>query len=387
MSNRPVPDGLEALVRELVPEVIGVLERRGADFVASEDAVQEALLSALGSWPANPPRDPKGWLVTTAWRRFLDATRSDAARAARELRMAAAPLPDAVTDRDDTLELYLRCAHPSLTPASAVALTLRAVGGLTTRQIAEAYLVPEATMAQRISRAKRTVSRISLDEPGSLATLLRVLYLVFNAGYSGDIDLSSEAIRLTRRLHAITGHEEVAGLLALVLLHHARRPARTRPDGSLVPLTAQDRSLWDIDLVVEGITILEGALARDRLGEYQVQAAIAALHCDARSTAETDWLQVVEWYDELVTLTDSPVHRLNRAVAVGEVDGARAGLTALEPLDPELPRYTAVAAHLYEKDGDLSRAAELYTEAALRATNVPERDHLTREAARVRRTL
>jgi RNA polymerase sigma factor (sigma-70 family) len=387
MGDRPLPADLQALVRELVPEVIGVLVRRGAGFVAAEDAVQDALLAGLEAWPADPPRDPKGWLVTTAWRRFLDAARSDAARTARERLMDAEPRPGAVMDRDDTLELYLRCAHPSLTPASAVALTLRAVGGLTTRQIAEAYLVPEATMAQRISRAKRTVSRISLDEPGSLSTVLRVLYLVFNEGYSGDIDLSSEAIRLARRLHAVTDHEEAAGLLALMLLHHARRPARTRPDGSLVPLTAQDRSLWDTDLVAEGITILQAALARDRLGEYQAQGAIAALHCDARSTAETDWVQVVEWYDELVRLTDSPVHRLNRAVAVGAADGPRAGLAALEPLDPELPRYTAVAAHLYEQDGELSRAAEFYAEAARRATNVPERDHLAREAARIRQAL
>jgi RNA polymerase sigma factor (sigma-70 family) len=387
MGDRPLPGDLQALVRELVPEVIGVLVRRGAGFVAAEDAVQDALLAGLEAWSADPPSDPKGWLVTTAWRRFLDAARSDAARTARERRMDAEPRPGAVMDRDDTLELYLRCAHPSLTPASAVALTLRAVGGLTTRQIAEAYLMPEATMAQRISRAKRTVSRISLDEPGSLATVLRVLYLVFNEGYSGDIDLSSEAIRLARRLHAVTDHEEAAGLLALMLLHHARRPARTRPDGSLVPLTAQDRSRWDTDLVAEGITILQGALARDRLGEYQAQGAIAALHCDARSTAETDWVQVVEWYDELVRLTDSPVHRLNRAVAVGAADGPRAGLAALEPLDPGLPRYAAVAAHLYEQDGELSRAAELYAEAARRATNVPERDHLEREAARIRLAL
>ena len=387
MSDRPVPDGLEALVRELVPEVIGVLVHRGADFAAAEDAVQDALLAALEAWPTDPPRDPKAWLITAAWRKYLDATRSCAARTARELRVDADPPPVFVTGHDDTLELYLRCAHPSLTPASAVALTLRAVGGLATRQIAEAYLVPEATMAQRISRAKRTISNVSLDEPGSLVAVLRVLYLVFNQGYSGDVDLSSEAIRLARRLHAVTGHEEAAGLVALMLLHHARRASRTRPDGSLVPLTAQDRSRWDTSLVAEGVTILQPALARDRLGEYQAQAAIAALHCDAGSAAETDWVQVVEWYDELVALTDSPVHRLNRAVAVGEAHGARAGLAALEPLDPELPRYTAVAAHLYEKDGDLSRAAQLYTEAAHRATNVPERDHLTREAARVRQTL
>jgi RNA polymerase sigma factor (sigma-70 family) len=374
----------EALVRDLVPQVIGVLVRRGADFAAAEDAVQDALLAALERWPTDPPADPHAWLITVAWRRFLDAARSHTARTARELRADAEPEPGPAPDRDDTLELYLRCAHPSLTPASAVALTLRAVGGLTTRQIAEAYLVPEATMAQRISRAKRIVSGVSLDEPGSLVTVLRVLYLVFNEGYSGDVDLSAEAIRLARRLHAVTGHEEAAGLLALMLLHHARRSARTRSDGSLVPLTAQDRSLWRTDLIAEGVAILQSALARDRLGEYQAQAAIAALHADARSTAETDWVQVVEWYDELVALTGSPVHRLNRVVAVGEADGARAGLAALEALSSDLPRYTAVAAYLHDKAGDRARAADLYAEAARHATSVPERDHLTREAARLR---
>jgi RNA polymerase sigma factor (sigma-70 family) len=374
----------EAMLRGLVPQVIGVLRRRGADFAAAEDAVQDALLAALEAWPADPPRDPRAWLVTVAWRRFLDATRSDTARVTRELRVDAQPVSGPVPGHDDSLELYLRCAHPSLTSTSAVALTLRAVGGLTTRQIAEAYLVPEATMAQRISRAKRTVSEVTLDAPGSLGTVLRVLYLVFNEGYSGEVDLASEAIRLTRRLHTITGHEEAAGLLALMLLHHARRPTRTRPDGSLVPLRDQDRSRWRTDLIEEGITILRSVLPRDRLGEYQAQAAIAALHADARSTAETDWVQIVEWYDELVALTDSPVHRLNRAVAVGEADGAPAGLAALAPLDPELPRFTAVAAYLHERAGDRPRAAALYAEAARRATNVPERDHLTREAARLR---
>jgi RNA polymerase sigma factor (sigma-70 family) len=376
----------EATLRDLVPRVIAVLVRRGADFAAAEDAVQEALLRALEVWSADPPRDPQAWLVTTAWRKFLDAARSASARRVRELRVDAEPSPGEVPDHDDTLELYLRCAHPSLTSSSAVALTLRAVGGLTTRQIAEAYLVPEATMAQRISRAKRTVSEVSLDERGALGTVLRVLYLVFNAGYSGDVDLSQEAIRLARRLHAVTEHPEAAGLLALMLLHHARRPARTRPDGTLVPLAEQDRSLWDTTLVAEGVEILQAALARDRLGEYQAQAAIAALHCDAGSTAETDWVQVVEWYDELVALTDSPVHRLNRAVAVGEADGAPAGLAALEPLDPTLPRYEAVAAHLHEMAGNRNRAADLYAAAAHRATSIPERDHLTRQSARLRST-
>jgi RNA polymerase sigma factor (sigma-70 family) len=381
-----VSDGFdEALVRDLVPQVIGVLVRRGADFTAAEDAVQDALVAALRRWPTDPPRDPKAWLVTAGWRRFLDAARSETARTARERRGDAEPAGGPASGYDDTLELYLRCAHPSLTPASAVALTLRAVGGLTTRQIADAYLVPEATMAQRISRAKRTLSGVPLDEPGSLVTVLRVLYLVFNEGYSGSIDLSSEAIRLARRLHTVTDHEEAAGLLALMLLHHARRPTRTRPDGSLVPLAQQDRSRWETELVAEGVAILQAALARDRLGEYQAQAAIAALHVDARSTAETDWAQVVAWYDELVALTDSPVHRLNRAVAVGEADGARAGLAALADLSPQLPRYTAVAAHLHEKDGELSTAADLYAEAARQASSVLERDHLVRESARLRR--
>ncbi|TDC59218.1 DUF6596 domain-containing protein, partial [Streptomyces hainanensis] len=223
---------------------------------------------------------------------------------------------------------------PSLTPASAVALTLRAVGGLTTRQIARAYLVPEATMAQRISRAKRTVSGVRLDQPGDVGTVLRVLYLVFNEGYSGDIDLAAEAIRLTRQLAAVVDHPEAAGLLALMLLHHARRAARTAPDGSLVPLAEQDRGRWDTTSIAEGVDILQAALARDRLGEYQAQAAIAALHADAPTAAETDWVQIVEWYDELARLTDSPIVLLNRAVAIGEADGPRAGLAALAPLDP-----------------------------------------------------
>ena len=291
------------------------------------------------------------------------------------------PAPGEVAD--DTLQLYFLCAHPSLTPASAVALTLRAVGGLTTRQIAQAYLVPEATMAQRISRAKRTVSGVRLNQPGDVATVLRVLYLVFNEGYSGDVDLAAEAIRLTRQLAAMINHEEVAGLLALMLLHHARRPARTGPGGRLVPLAEQDRSRWNTRMIAEGVDVLQTALARDRLGEFQAQAAIAALHADARTVEETDWVQIVEWYDELVRLTGSPVARLNRAVAVGEADGPRAGLAALAELDPALPRYAAAAAYLHERDGDPVTAARLYAEAARAAPNLPERDHLTRQAARL----
>jgi len=374
----------EVGLRSLTPAVIGMLVRRGAGFASAEDAVQDALVEALRVWPDDPPRDPKGWLVTVAWRKFLDAARADSSRRFREERVEAEPPPQPGESVDTTLQLYFLCAHPSLTPASAVALTLRAVGGLTTRQIAQAYLVPEATMAQRISRAKRTVSDVRFDQPGDVATVLRVLYLVFNEGYSGDVDLAAEAIRLTRQLSASIDHEEVRGLLALMLLHHARRAARTRVDGSLVPLAEQDRSLWDTRLIAEGVDVLQAALARDRLGEFQAQAAIAALHADARTTSETDWVQIVEWYDELVRLTGgNPIVRLNRAVAVGEADGPRAGLAALADLDAALPRYTAVAAYLHERDGDIATAARLYAEASRSAPSLPERDHLTRQAARL----
>lgn len=377
----------EALLRELIPAVTGLLVRRGADFPSAEDAVQDALLQALATWPDDPPGEPKGWLITVAWRKYLDTIRSAASRAAREARLEAQRDPGPAGQHDDTLQLYFLCSHPSLTPASAVALTLRAVGGLTTRQIAAAYLVPEATMAQRISRAKRTIADVGIDEPGELSTVLRVLYLVFNEGYSGEVDLVEEAIRLTRQVAAMTDDPEVSGLLALMLLHHARRGARTTREGAIVPLAEQDRSQWDTRLIAEGVAILQGALARDQLGEYQAQAAIAALHADAAEVAETDWVQIVEWYDELSRLTASPVVRLNRAVAVGEADGAQAGLAALELVDPALPRYQAVAAHLRERAGEFALAAQLYAEAARAAANTLEREHLTRQAARLRAVL
>ncbi|MCW2760408.1 MAG: polymerase subunit sigma-24 [Marmoricola sp.] len=380
----------EVLLRSLTPSVLGILVRRGADFAAAEDAVQDALVEAVRVWPADPPKDPKGWLITVAWRRFLDATRADAARRRREELVDEDPAPGSgpAPAADDTLQLYFLCAHPSLTPSSAVALTLRAVGGLTTRQIAQAYLVPEPTMAQRISRAKRTVSGVRFDQPGDVSTVLRVLYLVFNEGYSGDVDLAAEAIRLTRQLATAIeprhiGYGEVTGLLALMLLTHARRPARTAPDGSLVPLAVQDRGQWDVEAIAEGVEILQSALARDRLGEFQAQAAIAALHADASTAAETDWVQIVEWYDELARLTDNPIVRLNRAVAVGEADGPRAGLAELSAVDDSLPRHAAVAAYLHEREGDLATAARLYAEAAHHAPNLAERDHLTRQAARL----
>jgi predicted RNA polymerase sigma factor len=285
------------------------------------------------------------------------------------------------------LHLYFLCAHPDLTSSSAVALTLRAVAGLTTRQIAQAYLVPESTMAQRISRAKRTVDRSRLDQPGDVRTVMRVLYLVFNEGYSGDVDLAAEAIRLARQLTTLVDDPEVDGLLALMLLHHARRRSRTRPDGGIVPLAEQDRSEWDTELIAEGVGIVQAALARDQLGEYQTQAAIAALHADALRFEDTDWVQILEWYDELLRFADTPVIRLNRAVAVGEADGAPAGLAALAGIDENVPRRDAVAAYLHERNGDLELAARLYASAARNAPNLAERDHQTRQAARLNQLL
>jgi RNA polymerase sigma factor (sigma-70 family) len=377
----------DVALRGLVPRVLGVLVRRGADFATAEDAVQEALIRALTRWGDDPPSDPEAWLVTVAWRVFLDTARSNAARRDREVRVDADPPTGAVPAVDDTLQLYFLCAHPDLTPSSAVALTLRAVGGLTTRQIADAYLVPESTMAQRISRAKRTVGRAGLDRPGDVPTVMRVLYLVFNEGYSGDVDLAAEAIRLARQLSSLVDDPEAGGLLALMLLHHARRRGRTGPDGRLVPLAEQDRTLWDTELVREGIAILQAALARDRLGEYQAQAAIAALHADALRFEDTDWVQIVEWYDELLRFADTPITRLNRAVAVGEADGAPAGLAALAAIDDDVPRRDAAAAHLHERNGDLEVAARLYASAARHAPNRAERDHQTRQAARVNQLL
>ena len=370
-------------LRELVPQVLSVLVRRGADFATAEDAVQEALIRALSAWEDEPPSDPKGWLITVAWRAFVDLARSDATRRDREVGFDTGPPTGVVPSSDDTLRLYFLCAHPDLPSSSAVALTLRAVGGLTTRQIAQAYLVPESTMAQRITRAKRTIGRSGFDRPGDARTVMRVLYLVFNEGYSGDVDLAAEAIRLTRQLAGSIDDPEVDGLLALMLLHHARRRSRTRPDGRIVALAGQDRSLWDKELIAEGIAITKAALARDRLGEYQTQAAIAALHADAPGVEDTDWVQIVEWYDELLRFADTPVVRLNRAVAVGEADGASAGLAALAQVDEHIPRHDAVAAYLHEKSGDLQLAARLYADAARKAPNVAERDHQMRQAARL----
>lgn len=374
---------MNQLLRDLTPQVLGVLVRRGADFASAEDAVQEALIEAVRHWPDDMPGDPLAWLITVAGRKLIDVQRSDGARRQRELRTGQEPDPGPTEHADDTLLLLSRCCHPALTPASAIALTLRAVGGLTTTQIAQAFLVPEATMAQRITRAKRTLSGERFTRPGDIRTVLRVLYLIFNEGFTGAVDLADEAIRLTRQLATTSDDPEIAGLLALMLLHHARRGARRTVAGAIVPLAEQDRSLWDTAMISEGVGILQAALARDSLGEYQAQAAIAALHDDAATSAETDWPQILGWYDELARLVDGPVVALNRAVALGEVEGPEAGLVVVERLAPDLPRRDAVAAYLYERAGDATQAAHLYAVAAERALSAAERDHLIRQASRL----
>ena len=377
----------DELLRTLAPQVLGVLVRRGDDFAAAEDAVQEALVEAHQRWPDNPPADPKAWLVTVAGRKLIDAHRSAAARRRREEAVALERDPGPTEHADDTLLLMFLCCHPALSAASAVALTLRAVGGLSTREIADAYLVPEATMAQRISRAKRTVSGERFSRPADIAVVLRVLYLIFNEGYGGRVDLAAEAIRLTRLLALESDEPEVAGLLALMLLHDARRDARTDVASSLVPLHEQDRSRWDSSRIAEGVGVLQRALAVGRRGEYQVQAAIAALHDDAPTPAETDWPQILDWYDELLDLTDNPLAALSRAVAVAEVHGPVAGLDALATLDQRLPghhRLDAVRAHLLEQNGEHVAARERYLRAADHTTSTAEREHLLKQAARLR---
>jgi RNA polymerase sigma factor (sigma-70 family) len=385
----------EGALRALVPRVLAGLVRRGEDFDAAEDALQEALLEALRVWPEHPPRDPRAWLATVATRRLVDARRSEAARHRREEAAHAEPRAGGhvITEEgDDTLFVLFCCCHPDLTPASQVALTLRAVGGLTTQEIADAFYVPEATMAQRISRAKRALigpPARRLDQPGDLAV---VLYLIYTAGHAGRVDLAREAIRLARQLTLATEEPEARGLLALMLLNHARLPARFDSEGRIVTLDRQDRGLWDTREIAEGVRVLQSALAVQRPGRYQIEAAIAALHDDAASAEETDWPQILAWYDDLVALTDDPVRQdpaavLGRAVAVGHVLGPAAGLLETDRLREVLGdrhRWHAVRGHLHELDGDLPAAATAYVEAARRATNVAERDHLVRQAARAR---
>jgi RNA polymerase sigma factor (sigma-70 family) len=388
----------EAALRALVPRVLAGLVRRGEDFDAAEDALQEALLEALRVWPEHPPRDAHAWLSTVATRRLVDARRSEAARQRREEAVEAEPRVGGAViaeEGDDTLFLLFCCCHPELPPASQVALTLRAVGGLTTREIADAFYVPEATMAQRISRAKRALAgppARRLDQPGDLAIVLRVLYLVYTTGHAGRVDLTGEAIRLARQLTLATEEPEARGLLALMLLNHARLPARFDSEGRIVTLDRQDRGLWDTREIAEGVRVLQSALALERPGRYQIEAAIAALHDDAAGAEETDWPQILAFYDDLVALTDDPVRQdpaavLGRAVAVGHVRGPAAGLLETDRLRDVLGdrhRWHAVRGHLYELDGDLPAAAAAYVEAARLATNVAERDHLVRQAARMR---
>jgi RNA polymerase sigma factor (sigma-70 family) len=397
LDRRRVTDGAarrldEGALRALVPRVLAGLVRRGEDFDAAEDALQEALLEALRAWPEHPPRDPGAWLATVATRRLVDARRSEAARHRREEAAGAESPPSSTEVGDDTLFLLFCCGHPDLAPASQVALTLRAVGGLTTQEIADAFYVPEATMAQRISRAKRALRGRRLDQPGDLAVVLRVLYLVYTAGHGGRVDLAGEAIRLARRLTLATEEPEARGLLALMLLNHARLPARLDAEGRIVTLDRQDRELWDTRQIAEGVRVLQSALALERPGPYQMEAAIAALHDDAARAEETDWPQILAWYDDLVALADDPVRQnpaavLGRAVAVGHVRGAAAGLRETERLREAIGdrhRWHAVRAHLHELDGDLPAASTAYAEAARRAVNVAERDHLIRQAARAR---
>ena len=409
------PADIEALLRQLAPQVLGTLLRRNGAFDACEDAVQEALLAAALQWPERGvPENPRAWLITVAGRRLTDEIRGDSARRRREATIAAlappeallAPAPDLTTDaeQDDTLTLLFLCCHPALSPPSQVALTLRAVGGLTTAQIARAFLVPEATMAQRISRAKATIkaagAHFSLppdeERAARLSVVLHVLYLIFNEGHiatSGPElhrpDLTSEAIRLARDLHRLLPQEgEVAGLLALMLLTDARRPARTRADGSLVPLAEQDRSRWDAASIRQGVALITETLPRARLGPYQLQAAIAAVHDEAPDAEATDWAQIVALYELLAQIAPNPMVTLNQAVAVAMVSGPEAGLDLLATLDGDERmtahhRLHAVRAHLQEMAGDLEAALASYRSAARRTTSLPERRYLEARAARL----
>ena len=407
---------VEHLLRELAPQVLGAVARRHNDFGGAEDAVQEALLAAALQWPAaGIPDNPRGWLYRVAVRRLTDEIRSETARRHREAVAASeagtdAQFADLAEDEaasmeDDTLPLLLMCCHPALTSSSAIALTLRAVGGLTTAEIARAFLVPEATMAQRISRSKQTIKASGVpfsmaSETGSaeqLKSVLHVLYLIFNEGYSSGAgpvlnrtDLANAAIRLTRAVHALVPDDaEVTGLLALMLLTDARRAARVGSVGELIPLDEQDRTLWDRELITEGIALITEVLSRGAVGSYQLQAAIAAIHDEAPSTAATDWAQIRLLYRMLLAMTDNPMIMLNHAIATAMVDGPSEGLRLLGRLesDPRLAghyRLAAARAHLYEMLGNRVRAVADYRSAADLTASIPERDYLIARAARLR---
>ena len=390
---------LEDLLRELAPRVLGVVVRRTGDFTAAEDAVQEALLAAAQTWPRDGmPNNPKAWLIQTAHRRVIDEIRQEQARRRREERAAYRDVPAGeVEEQDDTLQLLFLCCHPDLSPASAIALTLRAVGGLSTAEIAKAYLVPEATMAQRISRAKQRIKTATFElDPSDerLRNVLHVLYLVFNEGYTSSggaelhrSDLANEAIRLTRMVHLLLpDNGQVTGLLALMLLNDARREARTGDKGELIPLAEQDRSQWDKEYIEEGLALAVEAFGKPPLGEYQLQAAIAALHDEAERPEDTDWPQIFALYGLLEDLSGNPMVTLNRAIAAAMVDGPSVGLAMLKPLDDKLAghyRLDAVRGHLYEMLGDTETAADHFRAAARRTTSLPEREYLTTKAAAV----
>jgi RNA polymerase sigma factor (sigma-70 family) len=424
LTTRTLDADAEHLLRELTPQVLGAVVRRFGDFAAAEDAVQDALLAASIQWPREGmPDNPRGWLIQVALRRMTDQVRADSARRRREhvsaeqadfvVQSADAPsslmdiapsFGEAGSEDDDTLILLFMCCHPSLTNASAIALTLRAIGGLTTAEIASAFLVPESTMAQRISRAKQTIKTsgipFSMPTAGERAerirTVLHVLYLIFNEGYTTSAgpdlqrsDLTHEAIRLTRAVHRLLPNDaEVTGLLALMLLTDARRAARTGPDGELIPLTTQDRTVWDRRLIDEGIALVTASLAKGTVGPYQLQAAIAALHDEARRADDTDWPQILALYGLWMRMSDNPMVRLNHAVAAAMVHGPAEGLALLEPLETDSHlashhRLAAVRAHLLEMTGDRHGAIAHYRIAAERTTSIPERNYLLTQAARL----
>jgi RNA polymerase sigma factor (sigma-70 family) len=415
----PVLDArAQHLLRELAPQVLGAIMRRFRDFAASEDAVQEALIAAATQWPRDGlPENPRAWLIQVASRRVADQVRAEAARRHREAivvslvpaeeQIALAADGENISERDDSLDLLFMCCHPVLSTSSAIALTLRAIGGLTTVEIARAFLVPEATMAQRISRAKQSIQSSGVpfrpptaeERAGRLEAVMHVLYLIFNEGYTATSgpelhrsELSGEALRLARMLHHLAPDEaEVAGLLALMLLTDARRVARTGPSGELVPLDQQDRTLWDRDVIAEGVALLTATLARGAVGPYQVQAAIAAVHDEAPSTEDTDWPQILGLYGLLMRMSDNPMVALSHAIATAMVHGPAAGLERLDALagDPRLAghhRLDAVRAHLLERAGDRAGAIAHYRRAAERTTSTSERDYLLTHAARLDET-
>ncbi len=414
MTAIPADFAGENLLRELAPQVLSAVIRRYGDFSAAEDAVQEALLAAALQWPREGfPDSPRGWLIHVASRRMTDHLRAELARRRRETTaVIEAPVDapptlsdlDSAAGEDDTLVLLFMCCHPVLTSSSAIALTLRAVGGLTTAEIANAFLVPEATMAQRISRAKQRIKasgvpfRMPTERERSerLGAVLHVLYLIFNEGYVSSIgpnlqrtDLSTEAIRLTRAVRSLLPEDtEVAGVLALMLLTDARRPARTGPDGELIPLDKQDRTLWNRTAISEGIALITETLSRGVIGAYQLQAAIAAIHDEAPRAEDTDWPQILALYGLLKRMTDNPMVTLNHAIAWAMVHGPRAGLELLDGLDRDGRlrghyRLDAARAHLLERAGDYDAAIAHYRTASSRTTSIPERDYLATQAARL----